>query len=107
MKYLIASTLLIILLLVTLIYIAYAVYKLKQNWHIVTLAWENTEELSRDLLIMGGLMFLIIPVLKGHPASDSYIAQVSMEMLPALAGSFFVVGVIAFIKEIREIRDNA
>ena len=42
-----------------------------------------------------------------HPASDSYIAQVSMEVLPALASSFFVVGVLAFIKEVRAIKKNA
>ena len=56
---------------------------------------------------MGLSFFVFIPALKDHPASEWYAAKVVIEILPALAGSFFVAGVIAFMRQVHELRQRS
>ncbi len=65
------------------------------------------EAFEKRLLYMGLPLFVFIPALKDHPAEDWYVARVVIEILPALAGSFLVAGVLAFMRQVHEVRQES
>lgn len=71
------------------------------------MAWKKMESFEKYLLYMGFSLFIFIPAFKDHPSSNLYFAKVIIEILPALAGSFFVAGILAFMKQVHEIRKSA
>ncbi|OAM96912.1 hypothetical protein [Vibrio europaeus] len=64
------------------------------------------ESFEKRLLPMGLLLFILIPALKDHAAADTYIPRVLIEILPGLAGSFFVAGVLSYMKQVHDIKSG-
>ena len=93
-------------MLANVAFIAWSLVEFKRDWPIVSGAWKQMEAFEKRLLYMGLSMFVFIPALKDHPASTWYVARVAIEILPALAGSFFVAGVLAFMRQMHEIRNK-
>ena len=106
MSYFIASAILILILLVNVGFIVYSVIEFKRDWPIVSNAWSQMEAFEKRLLYMGLSLFVFIPALKDHPSAEWYASKVVIEILPALAGSFLVAGVLAFMRQVHEIRQQ-
>ncbi|WP_269620697.1 hypothetical protein [Zhongshania sp. BJYM1] len=104
MSYLIASIILIGIMLANLGFIVWSALEFRRDWPIVSSAWRQMESFEKRLLYMGLSLFIFIPALKDHPAASWYVAKVAIEILPALAGAFLVAGVIAFMRQVHEIR---
>lgn len=104
MGYLIALAILIIILLANVVFI---VWSARKDWSIVSGAWRQMESFEKRLLYMGLSLFVFIPALKDHPASEWYFAKVVIEVLPVLAGSFLVAGVIAFMRQVHGTRQRS
>lgn len=85
-------------------FFAYSVRDLRRNWPLITKAWKQMEAFERGFMPMGLTLFVLFPALQDHPAADWYFARVVMEVLPALAGGLFVAGVIAFSRQVHELR---
>jgi hypothetical protein len=107
MAYILISLLLLFLLTIIVCLFSHSIIQLKHDWPLVKEAWSQMNVLEKNMFIIGFLIFLLIPSLKSHPSADWYITQVIIEILPALAGSFFVAGVISFLKQTHRIRDNS
>lgn len=107
MGYLFASIILIAILVANVAFIAWSVYEFRRDWPVTSNAWRKMEAFEKRLLYMGLSLFVFIPALKDHPAADWYIARVVIEILPALAGSFLVAGVLAFMRQMHEVRQQS
>jgi len=77
--------------------------QLKKHWPKVKKSWQRTDVFEKKLLYIGSMLFLALPAFKGHPSADYYSTKVIVEVLPALASSFFVVGVIGFMRNAHEV----
>lgn len=106
MNYLLVSIILVSIILAIVVFIIRSVFEFKRDWPIIKSAWLQMEAFEKRLLYMGLLMFFFIPALKDHPASEWYVARIAIEILPALAGSFFVAGILAFMRQVHEIRQK-
>ncbi|PCJ14506.1 MAG: hypothetical protein COB04_15195 [Gammaproteobacteria bacterium] len=104
MSYLIASILLVSILLANVVFVVWSCLEFKKDWPIISDAWGKTEAFEKRLLYMGLSLFVFIPALKEHPASSWYISKVIIEILPAMAGSLFVAGILAFMRQVHEAR---
>lgn len=104
MSYLLASGTLIIILLAGFIFTVWSVVEFIKDWSVVSKAWQQMDTFEKRLLYMGLSLFVFIPALKHHPAADWYIAKVIIEMLPVLAGGFFVTGVLGFMRQVHKVR---
>lgn len=106
MSYVIASILLIAIMLGNVAFIVWSAVEFRRDWPIVSSAWRQMEAFEKRLMYMGLSLFIFTPALKDHPAANWYVAKVAIEILPALAGSFLVAGVVAFMRQVHEIRQQ-
>jgi hypothetical protein len=107
LEYLFASVTLIAILVANVVFIAWSAYEFNRDWPVTSGAWRRMEAFEKRLLYMGLSLFIFIPALKDHPAADWYVATVVIEILPALAGSFLVAGVLAFMRQVHEVRQQS
>ena len=77
-----------------------------RDWPILSTAWSRMELFEKRLFYIGISFFILIPALKDHPAANTYISRVLIEILAALAGSFFVAGVVSFMRQVHDIRNR-
>ncbi|MEP4891827.1 MAG: hypothetical protein ABJV04_17530 [Aliiglaciecola sp.] len=102
----IASGILIVIVIANLFFIVWSALEFKKDWPIISESWKQMEAFEKRLLYMGLTFFIAIPALKDHSANDFYVVKVLIEILPALAGSFFVAGVLAFMRQVHEVRGS-
>ena len=107
MAYYLLTTLLLIFSLLVCLSFIHMVIHLKRDWPTTSKAWKQMEPFEKSLFYIGLIFFISIPVLKEHPAASLYFAKVLIEILPALAGSFFVAGVLAFMRQVQLVKQNA
>ena len=107
MAFILISFFLIFIITVLLCLFSHSIIQLKHDWPLVKEAWSQMDRLEKNMLIIGFLIFILIPSIKSHPSSDWYITQVALDILPALAGSLFVAGVISFMKQSHRIKNNS
>jgi uncharacterized membrane protein YraQ (UPF0718 family) len=105
--YLIWTIILGLILLVIIGLFSHSLIQLKREWPLVKEAWIQMNIFEKNLLKIGVYIFIFIPLLKSHPSANWYFAQILIEILPVLAGSFFVVGVISFMKQAHKIKGNS
>ena len=65
-------------------------------------SWKEMTSFEQISLQVGLLLYIAIPFLKEHPSRDTYLAQVSIDILTALSGALFVLGALAFLKYAHE-----
>jgi hypothetical protein len=80
--------------------------KAKRNWHKIKKAWGNTGFFEKKLLYLGVLFFIFVPAFREHPSASYYSSKVIIEILPALASSFLVVGIIGFMRNLHDINQE-
>jgi hypothetical protein len=100
----IASLVLLLIFLANIIFIFWSIFQLKKDWPVIFSAWKQMETFEKTLLSIGFSFFVCVPILKEHPASDWYLVKVMIEIFPAMAGGFFVAGVLAFMRQVHDIR---
>ncbi len=94
----------IAVILLIAIAIFYALFKgVWQERYIYIKAYKSLESFKKVSLKTGLIYYLIIPLLNSHPAKDTYIGQVSINILTAIANALFVLGVIALLEKCHEI----
>lgn len=106
MKTIILSIILLVTIVGFFVFLAYSVRDIRRNWPLITMAWNQMEAFERGFMPMGLTLFVFVPALQDHPAADWYFARVVIEVLPALAGGLFVAGVIAFSRQVHELREK-
>lgn len=87
------------------LYFVYSVYILCKEYSAIMIAVSRMEVLEKNMFKMGVLLFFV-PILESSPHADLYLFKVLIDILPALAGAFFVAGVISFMKQLRKHRAN-
>ncbi|ENP8453112.1 hypothetical protein [Vibrio parahaemolyticus] len=68
--------------------------------------YSQLESFEKHCFKSGLSLFFLIPVVKNSKYSQDYIFQVLSEIGTALAGGMFLIGVIAFIRELHNSRSN-
>ncbi|EPR7547188.1 hypothetical protein KW497_10525 [Vibrio fluvialis] len=68
--------------------------------------YSQLESFEKHCFKSGLSLFFIIPIVKNSKYSQDYIFQVLSEIGTALAGGMFLIGVIAFIRELHNSRSN-
>lgn len=63
-------------------------------------AWSSTENFERHLLVTGFFLFFAVPMFTSPTFADAYLFKVLAAMLPAMASGMFLVGCIAFFREL-------
>ena len=97
--------LLLFFLVVIVLIVWFSIDIWKERGHLMKI-WENVPRYEQKALIVGLLLFLAIPLLKGHSAHESYIPAVLIELVYSTAGALFVLGILAFLKEGHSLRNN-
>jgi hypothetical protein len=100
----IAIIVLFLILLANITFITWSAVRLKKDWPVISSAWRETEVFEKTLLSIGLSFFICVAILREHPASDWYLVKVMIEIFTAMAAGFFVVGVLAFMKQVHDIR---
>lgn len=88
------------------LYFVYSVYILCKEYSAIMIAVSRMDVLEKNMFKMGVLLFFFVPILESSPHADLYLFKVLIDILPALAGAFFVAGVISFMKQLRKHRAN-
>lgn len=65
-----------------------------------SMIFSRLENYEKHCFRSGLSLFFIIPIIKGSEYADIFIFQVVSEIGTALAGGLFLIGVIAFIREL-------
>lgn len=65
-------------------------------------SWKEMTSFEKISLKVGLLIYVVIPFLKEHPSRGTYLTQVSIGILTALAEALFVLEVLAFLKYAHE-----
>ncbi len=82
------STIIIVAIGLTILaVIVSSIVNFYRDWPILSTAWSRMELFEKRCLYWD-FIFILIPALKDHPAANTYISRVLIEILPALAGSF-------------------
>ncbi len=68
--------------------------------------YSQLESFEKHCFKSGLSLFFLIPIVKNSKYSQDYIFQVLSEIGTALAGGMFLIGVIAFIRELHNSRSN-
>ncbi|MFQ2472337.1 hypothetical protein [Aeromonas rivipollensis] len=68
--------------------------------------YSQLESFEKHCFKSGLSLFFVIPIIKNSKFSQDYIFQVVSEIGTALAGGMFLIGVIAFIRELHNSRHN-
>jgi len=97
---------LLLLLIVIFIFFVYSFFQIKQDGPLYREAWGLMNVLEKNMLSIGVLIFIFIPALKSHPSADWFFASFMLEILPALATGFFVVGILAFMKQVHKLKKD-
>jgi len=97
---------LLLLLITIFIYFVFSFFKIKQDWPLYSEAWDLMNVLEKNMLSIGLLIFIFIPALKSHPSADWFFAKFMLEILPVLASAFFVVGILAFMKQVHKLKKD-
>lgn len=72
-----------------------------------SVVFSRLENYEKHCFKSGLSLFVIIPIMKGSEYSDIFIFQVLSEIGTALAGGLFLIGVIAFIRELHTSNSEA
>ena len=84
-------------------YLAWGILDIVRNAPKFHYAWRLTDETSRFSFNLGWMLFLVIPMVRNLFGRDHYLAQVLLEILPAVAGGLFVAGLLALMTQLREV----
>ncbi|MGI2784479.1 hypothetical protein [Vibrio alginolyticus] len=68
--------------------------------------YSQLESFEKHCFKSGLSLFFLIPIVKNSKYSQDYIFQVLSGIGTALAGGMFLIGVIAFIRELHNSRSN-
>lgn len=99
MKEIYGIFLIVVVFFIPLGYLVYAAFDLVRDFPRFRRVWNRMPNFEKHLTKAGLLMFLPLPLLKASDWAKDYVFAVIIEMLPAIAGGFFVAGIIAFVRE--------
>lgn len=87
-------------LLVLAIGIILIIRSIWRDWPNFKNSWAAMSNFEQYCLIVGFIAYLGLPLLSSHPAAPSYIGQVGIKVFEAIANGLFLVGVLAFVKNL-------
>lgn len=66
-------------------------------------SWRQMTSFEKKELQIGLILYVVLPLFKEHPAKDSYIAKIFINIFTALASALFVMGALTFLKHLHEL----
>ncbi len=73
-----------------------------KNYPKTKLVWKRLASFERHLFKIGVMLSCTIPLVKESMNNSNYISKVLAELFPAIATSVFIVGLVAFVRELHD-----
>lgn len=73
-----------------------------KGFEIENKSWGALQKFEKNSLIIGFILYVLLPLIKEHSQSSTIIGQIILPMFEGLANALFFLGVVAFLHILHE-----